>query len=229
LTRAAGTPNRSSRRSGDTTSRRGGVRWPAHRGGPAPGSPPWLARGPPPGPGAAAAPAGAPTAARARATSRATHRRRCAPAPGARGAAGRARPRSGIRRLEEVALRLTAGESRGQRPGAGPPLGIELPKLGDGLLDDLLAHPDRADQAPVRVSLAILAARRMAEIHDAFTYTRRGADPSRGRSALHGVLVRGGPIARRVTRADRAYFPSGEPTCGSWARADGPRALPQAM
>ena len=86
----------------------------------------------------------------------------------------------GIRRLEEVALRLTTGESRGQRPGAGPPLGIELPKLGDGLLDDLLAHPDRADQAPVRVSLAILAARRMAEIHDAFTYTRRGADPSRG-------------------------------------------------
>jgi len=51
----------------------------------------------------------------------------------------------GIRRREEVALQLTAGESRGQCPGAGPSLGIEFPELGDGLLDDLLAHPDRAD------------------------------------------------------------------------------------
>jgi len=33
----------------------------------------------------------------------------------------------GIRRLEEVALRLTAGESRGQRPGAGPPLASSSP------------------------------------------------------------------------------------------------------
>lgn len=73
----------------------------------------------------------------------------------------------GIGGLEEVGLRPAPGEGRRHRAGAGPSLRIEFAQVRHGLLADRLAHPDRADQAPVRVGFPVLAARAVAQVHAA--------------------------------------------------------------
>jgi len=59
--------------------------------------------------------------------------------------------------------------------GAGATLGVEFPELSDGLLDDLAADTNGANEPPVLVDLAVFPPRRVTQVH-------YSAYPSRRRS-----------------------------------------------
>ena len=68
--------------------------------------------------------------------------------------------------FEQLALIASARDLPRQRLRLGAALGIELAKLGHGLLDDLAVAANRTNEAPVDVLLAVLPNRRVSEIHD---------------------------------------------------------------
>ena len=69
------------------------------------------------------------------------------------------------RRLEELPLLPTSRDLPGQQRRLGSPGGIQLTQVGHGLLHDPPAMPHRPHQTPVGVRLAVLAYRRVPEIH----------------------------------------------------------------
>ena len=73
-----------------------------------------------------------------------------------------------IERREEIGRLAGPHDGAGQRLRSRPALRIKLAQMRDRLLRDLPAYADRADQPPVRVDLAVLAARRVAQVHRAF-------------------------------------------------------------
>ncbi len=76
--------------------------------------------------------------------------------------------------LEQVRLLAPAGNRASQRSRAGASLGVELAELRHRLLHNLAADAHRAHQTPVRMRLAVLHARRVAQVHCPVYPTRRG-------------------------------------------------------
>ena len=71
----------------------------------------------------------------------------------------------GGRFLEEIALIESAGDCTSQCSRLGPSTGVQFSKLRDRLLDHLAVTTHGTDEAPVDVRLAVLANRRMSEVH----------------------------------------------------------------
>jgi hypothetical protein len=71
----------------------------------------------------------------------------------------------GLPIVEQIGLHAVGGDGPRQSRGTGAALGIELAQLGDGLLDNLAADAHGTDQTPVPVDLAVLPARRVAQVH----------------------------------------------------------------
>jgi hypothetical protein len=66
---------------------------------------------------------------------------------------------------EEIRLLQLSGDRARQGSGTGSAVRVEFSQVGDGLLDDAPADADGTNQLPVGVDFAVLAPRRVTQIH----------------------------------------------------------------